>query len=128
MLNHYKQNPSIIQNIQNIVNNKLALQNAVITFAKKVYKKYIPIIWKQKLPPILFRIDISYAIDAEFQDKYSIQLEGFENPIRLYVNELEIDPTSFFYNNFYCTTLPLFSSEIMQIEMAKSIDKYISLI
>lgn len=128
LLNYYKENPSIIQTIQNIVNNKLALQNNVITFAKKVYKKYIPIIWKQKLPPILFRIDISYAIEPEFQDKYSIQLEGFENPIRLYVNELEIDPTSFFYNKFDCTDIPTFSSEMMQIEIAKSVDKYISLI
>ena len=101
------------------------LEKAIIIFAKKVFKEYIPLFWNEKRLPILFRIDVSYAVDNEFQDEYSINIDGFDSPIRLYVNELEIDPTSFFYNNFICDNDKNFSSKIIQKNMAKYITKFI---
>ena len=94
-------------------------------FQKKLFKEYIPLFWDNKRLPILFRVDVSYAVDKEFQDKYSINVDGFESPIRLYANELEIDPTSFFYNKFNCKSDSTFSSKIIQKNMAKYITKYI---
>jgi hypothetical protein len=104
---------------------KKPLEKAIIDFSKKLYKQYIPLFWKNKRLPILFRIDVSYAIDPEFQDEYSINVEGFDKPIRIYANELEIDPTSFFYNNFICKSDNNFSSKEIQKNMAKYITKYI---
>jgi len=101
------------------------LENEIVKFSKKLFKEYIPLFWHNKRLPILFRIDVSYADDIEFQDKYSIKVEGFENPIRLYANELEIDPTSFFYNNFTCKLDETFSSKTIQKNMAKYITKYV---
>lgn len=101
------------------------LENEVVKFSKKLFKKYLPLFWNNERLPILFRIDVSYATDPNFQDKYSIKIDGFDNPIRLYANELEIDPTSFFYNPFSCKSDNNFSSEIIQKNMAKYINKYI---
>lgn len=103
----------------------MPLEKEIIIFSKKLFKEYIPLFWREKRLPILFRIDVSYAVDKEFQDEYSINVEGFENPIRLYANELEIDPTSFFYNDFNCKLDEMFSSKEIQKNMAKYITKYI---
>jgi hypothetical protein len=104
---------------------KTQLGKEIIAFSKKLFKEYIPLFWNNQRLPILFRVDVSYAVDKEFQDKYSINVEGFEKPIRLYANELEIDPTSFFYNKFTCKDDATFSSKIIQKNMAKYITKYI---
>lgn len=101
------------------------LTNEIIKFAKKLYRAYLPLIWNHKRHPILFRIDVSYATDPQFQDEYSINVEGFQNPIRIYANELEIDPTSFFYNPFECESNKEFSSKQIQINMGKYIRKFI---
>ena len=100
------------------------LQRKIIKFAKKLFKSYLPLFWKESYLPILFRIDVSYAIDPEFQDKYSIKIKGFDTPVRLYANELEIDPTSFFYNEFICKDKS-FNSQKIQENMAKYIHKFI---
>jgi hypothetical protein len=63
------------------------LEKAVIDFAIKLFKEYIPLFWKYKRLPILFRVDVSYAVDPEFQDNYSINIDGYDNRIRLYANE-----------------------------------------
>ena len=97
----------------------------IIKFGKRLYKDYIKIVWTEKRPPILFRIDNSYATDEMFQDEYSIKIKDFDTPIRLYANELEIDPTSYYYNKFICTHQHDFSSEKMQRNIAKYINKYI---
>lgn len=97
----------------------------VLKFAKKLYQEYISLIWKFDRLPILFRIDVSYALDPIFQDQYSIKIDGFDTMVRLYANELEIDPTSFFYNKFICNNDPSFSSQKIQENMAKYINKYI---
>lgn len=104
---------------------KKPLEKVVIDFSIKLFKEYIPLFWHQKRLPILFRVDVSYAVDPEFQDEYSINIEGFESPIRIYANELEIDPTSFFYNQFRCESNKEFSSKSIQKNMAKYITKYI---
>lgn len=104
---------------------KKPLVKAMIIFAKKLFKQYIPLFWKNNKLPILFRIDVSYAVDPEFQDEYSINIEGFNNPIRIYANELEIDPTSYFYNKFNCVSDENFNSKQIQKNMAKYITKYI---
>jgi len=104
----------------------IPLEKEVIKFSKKLFKKYIPLFWNNKRLPILFRIDVSYAIDTEFQDEYSIKVKGYDAPIRLYANELEIDPTSFFYNKFNCIIDDTFSSKQIQKNMAKYITKYIN--
>jgi hypothetical protein len=101
------------------------LQKEIILFAKKLFKDYVPLFWNLPRFPILFRIDVSYAVDPEFQDKYSINIEGFNTPVRIYANELEIDPTSFFYNSFICKLDKNFSSKIIQKNIAKYITKYI---
>lgn len=108
--------------------SKKPLGKEIIKFAKKLYKSYIPIFWnssKHKRLPILFRIDVSYAIDPEYQDEHSIKVEGFDNMIRIYANEVEIDPTSFFYNKFICMSDKNFSSQALQRNMGKYITKYI---
>ena len=104
---------------------KKPLEKEVIKFAKKMFKEYIPLFWNLPRLPILFRVDVSYATDPEFQDKYSINIDGFNTPVRLYANELEIDPTSFFYNPFICKLDPDFNSKEIQRNMAKYITKYI---
>ncbi len=104
---------------------KKPLEYEIIKFAKKLYKKYIPLIWNEKQNPILFRIDVSYAVDDIFQDKYSVNIKGFDKPIRIYCNELEIDPTSYFYNSFLCNTDNNFNTKKLQIYMAKTINKFI---
>lgn len=48
-------------------------------------------------PPILLRLDVSYAID-----NHAINIDGFDSKVRLYINEIEIDPTNYFYNNIVC--------------------------
>lgn len=105
--------------------NKKTLEKAVIKFAIEVYKKYIPLFWKHQRQPILFRVDVSYAVDPQFQDKFSQEIEGFNNPVRLYANELEIDPTSFFYNEFKCAGDKTFSSKEIQRNFAKYLHKFI---
>jgi hypothetical protein len=102
------------------------LENEIIKFSIKLYKKYIPLIWKSNKPPILFRIDVSYALDIEFQDKHSVMINGYDYPIRIYANELEIDPTNYFYNNFICHKNINFNTHNMQLIMAKSINNYIN--
>ena len=104
---------------------QIPLVKAIINFAKKLFKEYIPLFWNQKRLPILFRIDVSYAIDPVFQDQYSINIDGFDTPVRIYANELEIDPTSFFYNEFICNNNDNFNSKTIQKNLAKYITKYI---
>jgi hypothetical protein len=124
-------NPKYIANGDDIDNTCLVDRNnepllkEVILFAKKLYKHYIPLIWTLPRNPILFRIDVSYAVDPEFQDEHSIKVEGFDTPVRIYANEMEIDPTSFFYNKFSCKGIDNFTSKTIQRNIAKYIHKYI---
>ena len=104
------------------------LHNEMVIFAKKLFKDYMPYIWKEKRYPIIFRIDVSYAVDSSFIDKYAVKIDGFNTPVRIYANELEIDPTSYFYNNFSCTSDSSFNSQKIQENMGKYINKYIKLI
>ena len=90
------------------------------------YNEYIKLFWDQKRHPILFRIDVSYAMDMKFQDKDSIVVDGFDNKIRLYANELEIDPTNFFFNDFNCNTDDFFNSRSSQENLAMHITNYIN--
>jgi hypothetical protein len=102
------------------------LGKEIVKFAKKLYKNYIPIFWKDITKyPILFRIDVSFAIDDEFQDEYSIKIEGFEKPVRIYANEIEIDPTNFFFNQFICLKDDKISNKEIQEGLGKAITKYI---
>tara|TARA_B110000977_G_C11089682_1_gene496223 strand:+ start:96 stop:1367 length:1272 start_codon:yes stop_codon:yes gene_type:complete len=84
----------------------------ILRFAKKAYTDFLPHLNKltdssvtkelQPRHPIMLRLDISYAMDKQFQDEYSIKIKGLDTPIRIYINEIEIDPTNFFYNNMVC--------------------------
>jgi ribosomal protein S17E len=103
--------------------SKKPLLKEIIKFAKKLYPEYLKIFWPLERKPILFRIDVSYAVDPIFQDKYSIKVN--DELVRMYANEMEIDPTSFFYNKFICESIPDFTSKKLQINMAKYIRKYI---
>lgn len=60
--------------------------------ADKVFKKYVMI--KATSVPAIIRIDISYAIDDIFIDKYAVNIDGEKR--RYYVNEVEIEPTLYF--------------------------------
>lgn len=100
----------------------------IINFAKKVYKDYTPTFWKEDYPLILFRIDISYAIDPEFQDEFSqdIILNGKKTKIRIYINELESDPTSFYYNNLICKKNASITNEYVQRKLGEGINNLIN--
>ena len=108
------------------ITNKNQLINEIIKFAKKLFKDFIKIIWPLKRLPILFRIDVSYAIDPEFQDEYSVNIDEFKTPIRIYANELEIDPTSYFFNKFICENDSTFTSQKIQENFGKYLTKFIN--
>lgn len=102
------------------------LLTEVLRFAKKVYQDFKPKFWNNELDldnPILFRIDVSFAVDDIFQDEHSIELDG--QKIRLYVNELEIDPTNFFYNKTICQRNKEITSSYLEETMGKLINKHI---
>ena len=102
------------------------ISKEVVKFSKKVYDDFIKIFWKNKVKhPIIFRTDVSWAEDKHFQDKHSIYLKKSKKWIRLYVNELEIDPTHFFYNNFLCKTNNLIKSAEIQTTVFNLILNYI---
>ncbi len=119
----YIANASSIPNTCLEDQSKKPLLKEIIKFAKKLYPEYLKLFWTLERKPILFRIDVSYAVDPVFQDKYSVKING--ESIRIYANEMEIDPTSFFYNDFVCESMPDFTSKKIQINMAKYIRKYI---
>lgn len=112
-------------------NKKLLVE--ILRFAKKSYLDFLPHLnklnnnkFKQKTHPIILRLDISYAIDKLFQDEYSIKVEGFEEPIRIYINEIEIDPTHYFYNNIICKSNKVIDNVYLQKTVATSIIKILN--
>lgn len=102
------------------------LLSAVLKYAKKVYKDFLPTFWDKEEPPILFRLDISYAVDSAFIDKYAINVHGMDNKIRLYINEIEIDPTNYFYNNIICNKNTEITSEYLQKLFGNLINNFIN--
>lgn len=114
--------------IKKLNNLNPALVKEILRFAKRVYNDYLKIFWKNDLieHPIIFRVDVSYAINEEFIDEHSINISGFDNKVRLYVNELEIDPTNYFYNNMICKNEREINNKYVQTLTAKLINEYIS--
>jgi hypothetical protein len=104
---------------------KYPLVYAMKKFAYKIFKDIMRTIWPLKRKPILFRVDVSFAIDDIFQDKYSINVEGFEKPIRIYANELEIDPTNYFFRLTKCEGNDKITTETLQRNFAKYINRFI---
>ena len=100
------------------INKSLAIE--ILRFAKKAYKEFLPHLNKldkerlKQKDPIILRLDISYATDQLFQDEHSVKVDGFETPVRIYVNEIEIDPTHYFYNNMLCKTNKKIDSDYIQ--------------
>ena len=115
-------------NIKKLNNLNPALVKEILRFAKRVYDDYLKIFWKNDLieHPIIFRVDVSYALNEEFIDEHSINISGFDNKVRLYVNELEIDPTNYFYNNIICKKEKEINNKYVQTLTAKLINEYIS--
>jgi len=115
-------------NIQKLNNINPALGKEILRFAKKVYDDYLKIFWKNDLikHPIIFRVDVSYALDEEFIDEHAIEIPGFDSKVRLYVNELEIDPTNYFYNNLICKKEKEINTKYIQLLTAKLINEYIA--
>jgi|SaaInlStandDraft_5_1057022.scaffolds.fasta_scaffold00718_18 hypothetical protein len=111
------------EDFQQTINVPLAKE--IVRFAKKIFQDYKPYFWKKEEEPILFRTDISFAIADEFQDEHSIVVEGFNKPVRIYVNELEIDPTSFFYNRMICKKRKTVDNESVERTMGRLINNYI---
>ena len=116
-----------MENIDILNSFNPSLGTEILRFAKKVYNDFLKYFWKNKPTenPIMFRIDISYAEDKRFLDEHSIDVDGFENKIRLYVNEMEIDPTNYFYNNILCKKEKDINAKNIQIHMGKLINNYI---
>jgi hypothetical protein len=104
-----------------------SLGKEILRFGKKVYYDFLKYFWKDKPTehPIMFRVDISFAIDEPFIDEYSINVDGFSKPIRLYINEMEIDPTNYFYNNILCKKNKDINAKNIQIHMGKLINNYL---
>jgi hypothetical protein len=105
------------------INKDLAVE--ILRFAKKVYRDYLKLFWDKDIDPILFRVDVSYATDERLQDKFSINVPGI-GKIRIYVNELEIDPTNFFYNKTICKTNKDITDESIQRTMGNLINEYVN--
>lgn len=113
-------------NSLNNVNKNLMIQ--VLRFAKRVYQDFKPKFWSNRFnitDPIIFRVDVSFAVDPIFQDEYSINIEGFDEKVRLYVNELEIDPTNFFYNYTMCKKDNTITSNYLEELVANYINIHI---
>jgi hypothetical protein len=104
------------------------LAKDIIRFSKKVYNDFLKYFWINKITehPIVFRIDVSWAEDNIFLDRYSTKLVKQNKIVRLYVNELEIDPTHYFYNSILCKTNNNINSQYIQEEIGKSIVDYIN--
>tara|TARA_B110000977_G_C11078526_1_gene492030 strand:+ start:1383 stop:2618 length:1236 start_codon:yes stop_codon:yes gene_type:complete len=116
-----------MENIDILNSYNPSLGTEILRFAKKVYQDFLPYYWNNKPTehPIMFRIDISYAEDKLFMDEHSINVEGFDTPIRLYINEMEIDPTNYFYNNILCKKNKEINAKSIQIHMGTLINKYL---
>ena len=97
----------------------------ILRFAKQTYKEFLPLFWKNKEPPIILRLDVSYAINKEFHDKYAQDIKGFDSKVRIYINEIEIDPTNYFYNNIICRSNQKINSKTLQEIVGDSINQYI---
>ena len=69
-------------------------------YAYNIYNNYIKPINKN---PSIIRIDISYAIEDIYLDKYSIEVNGQKR--RYYVNEIEIQPTFYFNIPLLCNNI-----------------------
>lgn len=122
----YDMNDNHIENEEETKEFNKNLLVEVLRFAKKAYKDFLPTFWNKSQPPILFRLDISYAVDPLFMDQYSIDIEGFESKVRLYVNEIEIDPTNYFYNNIVCKKNVNITTEYLEKLFGNLINKYIN--
>lgn len=116
------------KNIKKLNNLNPSLGREVLRFAKRVYDDYLKIFWKNDLieHPIIFRVDVSYALDEEFIDEHAINISGFDSKVRLYVNELEIDPTNYFYNNIICKKEREINNKYVQTLTGKLMNEYIA--
>ena len=105
----------------------LEIGNKIIKFSVKVFNDFLKYFWKNKKTkyPILFRIDVSWAEDSLFQDKYSINIKTLDKKIRLYVNELEIDPSTLLDNQMVCQTNYQVNTKYIQKELGNLILNYI---
>ena len=115
------------RNINKLNNFNPSLGKEVLRFAKRVYQDYLKIFWKNNLVehPIIFRVDVSYALHPSFIDEHAITIPGFDSKVRLYVNELEIDPTNYFYNNLICKKEKQINSKYIQLLAGQLINEYI---
>lgn len=115
------------ENIEILNSFNPALGTEILRFAKKVYTDFLKYFWHDKPTehPIMFRVDISYADDKIFMDNHSIMVDGFKKPLRLYINEMEIDPTNYFYNNILCKKNKDINAKNIQIHMGKLINNYL---
>jgi hypothetical protein len=59
-------------------------------------------------------------------DEHSIEVDGFDTPIRLYINEMEIDPTHFFFKNILCKKNKKINTKNIQIHMGRLINNYLN--
>ena len=64
-------------------------------------------------------------MDKEFIDEHSINIKGFDSKVRLYVNELEVDPTHYFYNNLVCKKNKEINTKYVQELTGGLINEYI---
>lgn len=110
--------------IKKEINKSLLIE--VLRFAKKTYEEFLPLFWKYDDKPVLLRLDISYATEPQFLDKHAIDIEGFDTKVRLYINEIEIDPTNYFYNNLLCKKNKEINNRYLQELFGKVINRYIT--
>lgn len=112
------------QEIKKEINKNLLIE--VLRFAKKTYSEFLPLFWKYDDKPILLRLDISYATESQFLDKHAIDVKGFKSKVRLYINEIEIDPTNYFYNNLLCKNNKDINNKYLQELFGTVINRYIT--
>lgn len=85
----FKKPNGIIRIPNKEINKNIPLENNIIKYAKDAYSVIYNYL---KYTPVYLRIDVSYAIDSMFMDKYSIDNKRF------YINEIENLDGTFYFN------------------------------
>ena len=114
--------------LKKLEENDIEISKEIIKFSMKVFNDFLKYFWVNKPTkyPIIFRTDISWAEDNIFQDEHSVYLIKKNKKVRFYINELEIDPSHYFYNNLFCKTNKKINSKYIQEKVGKLIVNYIT--
>ena len=114
----------IIDNIINNLNNvDKEITKYVLAFSKIVYKDFINTYFRGK-HPLIFNLNISWSDYKGVQDKHTLYLKESKKWIRLYINDLDLRPKNFLYDNILSKNNESINSNI-QNDLLKLIFNYL---